>query len=74
MHETTKALASDVDAELDRIVSDLAAAQHKRRADTRRRWRRQITAMLAAQGFSVGDIFPPAGNGRGGRRTSEANG
>jgi hypothetical protein len=64
MHETTLALSANVDAELERIVHELAAAQHKRRADTRRALRRYIVAWLRAQGFSVGDIFPAAGHGR----------
>jgi hypothetical protein len=72
MDEIRLALRRDVDAELARIITELASAQHNRRADTRRRLRRQIVAMLAVQGFSVGDIFPAAGRGR--RRTTEANG
>jgi hypothetical protein len=74
MQEILRSLHGDVDAELVRMIAELAAAQRNRRADTRRHLRRQITAWLAGQGFSVGDIFPVAGNGRGGRPTMKANG
>jgi hypothetical protein len=74
MDETRCGLTADMDAELERIISELAASQRKGRADTRRCLRRQITAWLAGQGFSVGDIFPAAGNGRSSRPTMKANG
>jgi hypothetical protein len=74
MHEPRIALGHDVDDELERIITELAASQTNRRADTRRRLRRQILFMLREQGFSVGDLFPAIRHGRGGRHTSRGNG
>ncbi|MDQ3830008.1 MAG: hypothetical protein M3361_12030 [Candidatus Tectomicrobia bacterium] len=68
MLETRSTLARNVDAELERIITELSRAQQKRRADTRRRLRRHIVALLKQQGFSVGDIFPPLRHARGGKR------
>ena len=64
MHEIARCLTSDVDAELERIITELAVAQRTRREAVRRQLRRQIIALLREQGFSVGDIFPAAGRGR----------
>jgi hypothetical protein len=72
MDKTRLALRRDVDTELERMITALAVAQRQRREALRRKLRRHIVALLRAQGFSVGDIFPAAGRSR--RGTSEANG
>ena len=74
MQETRSTLERDVDAELEGIITALAAAQQQRREALRRRLRRQIEAMLQAQGFSVGDIFPVRRYGGGGRARTKATG